>query len=130
GVDGERHTSDVVVAAYRKPEYSVEVTPARERYLLGEEVEMTVGAKFYFGAPVAGAKVKYEVFRSSDWRSQSWPDGEYDEEEYSEGEGDYGGEYGEPVGKGEAVLDGNGEAIIRFKAAPPDDDQSENEYEE
>jgi uncharacterized protein YfaS (alpha-2-macroglobulin family) len=80
-IGGESHTSDVTVAAYRKPEFSVSVTPEKPRYVraAGEQARVTVEGKFYFGAPVAGAKITYSVYREADW-SAEYPD-EYADEE-------------------------------------------------
>lgn len=118
-IRGEKHTSEIVVAAYRKPEFAVTVTPERKRYVRGEEVSMTVDAGYYFGAPVAGAKVKYYIFRDTDW-SAEYP-GDYaseDDEEPSPLDG-YEGYYGEMVSEGEATLDENGRAVVRFRAEVP-----------
>jgi len=133
-VGGEEHTHDIVVASYRKPEFSVEVTPAKPRYRRGETVEMTVSAQFYFGVPLAGAKVKYSVSREADWSGRyAGEDTEDDSAFYAEeaegegyeGEGEGGG-YGETVKEGELRLDENGKATIRVSSRPDDkaDDSS------
>jgi len=120
-VRGERHTSDVVVSSYKKPEFEVTVTPGKKRYVRGEVIEMTVAAEFYFGAPVAGARVRYEVYSEPDWAAE-YPD-DYG---YEEGEDDYfrarsyGDYYGETAADGETTLDENGRAVFRFTAAPPE----------
>ena len=55
-INGTKHTQDIYVASYRKPEFSADVTASKPRYLRGEMVEMTVEGKYYFGAPLAGGK--------------------------------------------------------------------------
>jgi uncharacterized protein YfaS (alpha-2-macroglobulin family) len=58
------------VEEYKKPEFEVTVDAPKEPVRLGEQVVATVQAKYYFGAPVVRAKVKYKVTRtnySSDW---------------------------------------------------------------
>ncbi len=52
------------VEEYKKPEYEVKVTPTKKRFLQGTAIEAEIEARYYFGEPVAGAKVKYVVYRS------------------------------------------------------------------
>jgi alpha-2-macroglobulin len=52
------------VEEYKKPEFKVEVAPAKPSYRVGDEIEIDIKAKYYFGQPVAGADVEYEVWRS------------------------------------------------------------------
>ena len=51
------------VEEYKKPEFEVTVEPARTHMKLGEQVTALIRAKYYFGAPVTDATVKYRVFR-------------------------------------------------------------------
>ncbi len=120
-VRGEEHTADFTVASYRKPEFTATVAPNQKRYTRGETVEMFVAASYYFGAPVAGAKVKYTVLRAPDWAARDAADyGDEDDEDAGEYENEYGGS-GEMVQEGAATLDENGHAIIRFTAAQADE---------
>ena len=48
---------------YRKPEYKVSVDAPKDPVALGDKFKATVRADYYFGAPVAGAKVTYKVTR-------------------------------------------------------------------
>jgi uncharacterized protein YfaS (alpha-2-macroglobulin family) len=65
------------VEEYKKPEFEVEVEAPREPVRLGEKITATIKAKYYFGAPVTHAKVKYKVLRSS--HSSRWyPRGDWD----------------------------------------------------
>lgn len=57
------------VAEYRKPEYTVTVTPVRKHYLAGEDVVFEVKADYYFGAPVSQARVRYEIRRENSYYS-------------------------------------------------------------
>ena len=52
------------VQEYKKPEYEVAVSTDKARYLQGETIQGTIRARYYFGAPVSGGKVKYSIFRS------------------------------------------------------------------
>ena len=76
------------VEEYKKPEYEVRVTPDKPRILQGEKVTATIEAKYFFGEPVAGAQVKYEVHRSQYWS----PFFEYEGDEFGEGDGGFSGE--------------------------------------
>jgi uncharacterized protein YfaS (alpha-2-macroglobulin family) len=55
------------VEDYRKPEYQVHVTAARQRVMQGESDSVTIDARYFFGEPVANAKVKYTVSVNQHW---------------------------------------------------------------
>ncbi len=117
-IDGEERTTDINVASYRKPEFEVAVTPGKPRYVAGEGMKLDIVAKYYFGAPVAGGKVSFEIYRSEDWSSEYNPyyEGEGYEGEGDEGEGeDYSG-YGEFIRDGEGELDETGHLTVNFPA--------------
>lgn len=65
------------VEEYKKPEFEVEVEAPKEPVRLGEKVTATIKAKYYFGAPVTKARVKYKVMRSS-YSSRWYPAGAWD----------------------------------------------------
>jgi uncharacterized protein YfaS (alpha-2-macroglobulin family) len=52
------------VEEYKKPEFEVTVDTAKSRAKLGEKVEAKISARYYFGAPVTEATVKWKVMRS------------------------------------------------------------------
>jgi uncharacterized protein YfaS (alpha-2-macroglobulin family) len=65
------------VEEYKKPEFEVTVEAPKEPVRLGEKILATIQAKYYFGAPVTHAKVKYKVLRSN--YSTTWyPKGLWD----------------------------------------------------
>ena len=67
---GHLGASHFRVEEYKKPEFEVTVEAPTEPVMLGEKIPATVRAKYYFGAPVVKAKVKYKVLRydySADW---------------------------------------------------------------
>lgn len=65
------------VEEYKKPEFEVGIDAPKEPVMLGEKITSTIHAKYYFGAPVLNAKVKYKVLRTS--YSASWyPVGRWD----------------------------------------------------
>src|SRR5262249_36980554 len=65
------------VEEYKKPEYEVTVEAPKEPVALGDPITATVRAKYYFGAPVVRAKVKYKVTRTS-YNSDWHPRGPWD----------------------------------------------------
>ena len=65
------------VEEYKKPEFSVKVTPAKTLARLGEKVSAKIAAEYYFGAPVAQGHVSYKIFRE-DYHHVYWGPGEYD----------------------------------------------------
>ncbi len=52
------------VEEYKKPEYQVTVKPVAPRVLQGSSIQATIEARYFFGEPVAGAKVTYVVHTS------------------------------------------------------------------
>lgn len=65
------------VEEYKKPEFEVTIESPKEPVRLGEKVPATIQAKYYFGAPVVKAKVKYKVMRQT--HSAQWfPRGDWD----------------------------------------------------
>ncbi|MCE5325169.1 MAG: alpha-2-macroglobulin, partial [Planctomycetaceae bacterium] len=53
------------VEEYKKPEFEVKVDAPTDPIMLGEKIEAKITAKYYFGAPVTKAKVKYKVLRTT-----------------------------------------------------------------
>ncbi|MER3472853.1 MAG: hypothetical protein C4335_02210 [Armatimonadota bacterium] len=112
----EELTGGFEVQEYRKPEFRVKMEPAQQVYLRGETVTFRLHAEYYFGAPVAHARVRYYLYKRYLW------DWEQEEDEYRElyaseedREMDYGG-YGELLTQGETTTDERGDAIIRVPA--------------
>lgn len=65
------------VEEYKKPEFEVTVESPGEPLLLGEKFKATIAARYYFGAPVTEATVKYKVLRTA--HDERWyPLGEWD----------------------------------------------------
>lgn len=53
------------VEEYKKPEYEVSIEAPSEPVKLGDKITALIKAKYYFGAPVTEAKVKYKVMRTN-----------------------------------------------------------------
>jgi uncharacterized protein YfaS (alpha-2-macroglobulin family) len=127
-VGGEKHTQGIVVASYRKPEFEVSVTPGKKTYVRGDTVEMTVSGKYYFGAPLAGAKVKYYVDRSVDWSAEYGDDYEQDEDQVDYRYYSHEPYRGRTENEGEIRLDDNGQATIRIPAEFSDEPNSPQQH--
>jgi hypothetical protein len=114
------------VAEYKKPEFKVKVTTPKNFVPVGEKTKFTVEAKYFFGAPVANADVKYYVYRSRYhhwWRGDEYDDGIGEE---AGAEGDEEGYYGygnDMVKEGEGRLDASGRLEIAFDVPPMDEKQ-------
>lgn len=104
------------VEEYKKPEYEVRVTPAKPRVLQGESAEATIEARYFFGEPVAGAKVKYAVYRSR-YYFPLWyePDDEEGGDDSSASADAADTDFGdEQILEQDGVLDADGKLTIRF----------------
>ncbi|RYG65802.1 hypothetical protein EON80_16650, partial [bacterium] len=109
------------VEEYKRPEFEVTVTAPQEAKRPGETVAARINAKYYFGAPVPNAKVKYTVRKSTwwagyrfptpyDWLYASWGVGQFDN-----GRRNIGGEgSGKIVKEGEVTTDAQGFAELTF----------------
>jgi len=103
------------VQEYKKPEYWVKVTPDKPRVLEGSTVTATIEARYFYGEPVANAKVKYVVHTSPKYY---WENEEAPEDMPSagaEGDGGEGGDSyygGDQVEEKEAKLDANGRLVV------------------
>ncbi len=53
--------SSFQVLAYRRPDYRVEVEPKHEDVVFGDTATATIRGSYYFGAPMAGAKVQWRA---------------------------------------------------------------------
>jgi len=65
------------VEEYKKPEYEVTVEAGKDHAKLGEKVEATIKATYYFGGPVTQGTVKYKVFRQ-EYTHNYFPAGRWD----------------------------------------------------
>jgi hypothetical protein len=77
------------VEEYKKPEYQVTVKPAVQRVLQGNSIQATIEAKYFFGEPVANAKVTYVVETTTHYW---WGEEDDDSDQAGNGEGDEGAE--------------------------------------
>src|SRR5579885_2347601 len=120
------------VDQYRKPEYKIDVKPNTTRVISGSKATATIAASYFFGGPVANARVKYTVFRSPDWslRYKLQPRPSYydyfdDWDDGRDSNYDYGGSM---VSEGFAQTDDNGEAQITFETQKITADATASHY--
>ena len=110
------------VEEYKKPEYQVTVKPASQRVLQGNSIQAVIEARYFFGEPVAGAKVKYVVHTLPHyWWDVEDPDenaaGGYDPADEGSSE-DSDDDYGESEQQEhEGILDTNGRLTVTLPVA-------------
>jgi uncharacterized protein YfaS (alpha-2-macroglobulin family) len=101
------------VEEYRKPEYRVQVTAQQKRVVQGATMPVTIDSRYFFGEPVANAKVKYRVYHETHYW---W--GEDEDSSSADDSGDTDGSY-EPSYNGDeeaektGKLDANGVLVIQ-----------------
>ena len=112
GSDISGESGTFYVEEYKKPEYQVTVKPVTQRVLQGNSIQAVLEARYFFGEPVAGAKVKYVVHTSQHY----WWDEDQDDADEAEGgqEGDDSGySYGESEQQEqEGILDAEGRLTV------------------
>ena len=102
------------VEEYKKPEYQVTVKVPVAHLLQGSPIQASIEARYFFGEPVAGAKVTYVVHAAQHWwwdEDEADENGEGDESAEANDEDESGYEYGESEQQEhQGVLDANGRA--------------------
>ncbi|MCP9496122.1 MAG: MG2 domain-containing protein [Pyrinomonadaceae bacterium MAG19_C2-C3] len=122
-VEGESVGGYFEVQEYKKPEYKVTVRPESKYATVGTQTKFTIEARYFFGAPVTRADVKYYVYRSRYYHWRTEDEDDY-ADEYSEssayGDEGYGGYDDDIVQEGEGKLDREGRLIVPFTVPAPD----------
>ncbi len=96
------------IEQYRKPEYKVEITPSKDFFINGDTAEFKVEAKYFFGAPVNGALVRYAFYeRKID---------DIDPALSGEDNGGSSGSYSRLKLEGEKYVDEGGSALLKVAA--------------
>lgn len=104
-------TGGFEVQEYRKPEFEVIVTPASRFVVQGTEAVLNVQARYYFGQPVANAKLRWVVSQQPYYSPFRWDDD-------ADGDEGGGGFYGDDqTAEGTLRLDADGKAQIRVPLA-------------
>lgn len=123
-VGEDRASSYFEVQEYKKPEFKVKVTGPKAFAAIGEKVKFTVGANYFFGAPVTKADVHYYIYRQR-YYHWWWDDSgdEFDDAAGPENEGgddvDFGYYGNDMVTEGEGTLNSRGEMVVEFQVPPP-----------
>jgi uncharacterized protein YfaS (alpha-2-macroglobulin family) len=112
------------VAEYRRPEFTVNVEPARSDVLAGDTVEATVDAEFFFGGPVSDADVMWSVLADTYIFDNYQGPGNYQFSDYSYDEAiqseSYVPGYGEVIANGTGKTDENGKFTLSLPASLDD----------
>ena len=115
------------VQEYKKPEFKVKVTGPKEFAAVGEKVRFTVGANYFFGAPVTNADVHYYVYKQRyyHWWWDADAGDDFDDEAGPDNEGgddeDYGYYGSDMVTEGEGTLNSRGEMVVDFEVPRPEE---------
>jgi alpha-2-macroglobulin len=107
------------VEEYKKPEYQVKVTPSAQRVLQGNKIQAVIDARYFFGEPVANAKVKYVVHTSQHywWDEEDADDsGEADQQSDDGSSDDYAWDQTEQQEQ-EGMLDADGKLTVSLPVA-------------
>ncbi|HZG53073.1 MAG TPA: MG2 domain-containing protein [Pyrinomonadaceae bacterium] len=114
------------VQEYKKPEFKVAVSTPQRFAPTGSEVKFNVSARYFFGAPVTRAEVKYYIYRERYYPDFADPEGDpidsfgVAEEEEPGGYDGGGGDYGDSMVKeGEGKLDAQGNFQVSFAVPQP-----------
>ena len=111
--EGSGPYANFEVAEYKKPEYKVTVTTPKEFAPAGSKTKFDINARYFFGAPVADADVKYYVYRSRYYPyfgDEEVESSSEDDDEYAQ----YGNYYSDLVSDGEGKLDASGRMSVEF----------------
>src|SRR5205085_1221263 len=115
---------------YKKPEYKVTVSTAQKFVPTGQTARFTVSARYFFGAPVTRADVKYYIYRERYYHyffdSEADPINDFGVEA-NQGAGaeedtsnDYSS-YGDAMVKeGDGKIDGSGNFTVDFTVPQPE----------
>ena len=110
----ELATAAFEVQEYRRPEFEVILTPEKRFVVQGEEVIATVQARYYFGQPVANARLRYVVNQQPYYSPYRWDEG---------AEGEEGSQYwygDDQRIEGNLRLDAQGRGQVRVPTAVDD----------
>ena len=128
-VGGGTARGNFEVAEYKKPEYKVTVSVPGKFVQAGQKANFSVDARYFFGSPVAGAEVKYYIYRS---RYYAWNYGDDSDEttDESDTEDEYSQFYhggDDMVQESEGALDARGHLSVEFQV-PQGDETDTSDY--
>lgn len=101
------------VEYYRKPEFFLNITSLKSELIAGQDTTFTISGDFFSGQPLAGQRVKYNVYAGDFYEYEYATD--YQNITYNlNNDFRYGIYAGNSVKSGTAVLNKNGQAIIKL----------------
>ena len=107
------------VANYHKPEINLSVDLQPTDVKVGQSIQASISARYFFDAPVAAMNVKWSLYSNPDTFSlPGYQVGKFDSYWYSPPVS----YYGSLLKEGEAVTDSNGEVKLTFSDLPAIDD--------
>lgn len=110
------------VAEYRKPEIDLSVTFATEQARVGDQLEATVSARYFFDAPAGNVPVTWALFREpAGFTLPEYQVGKLDLYWLSAYPGIRLGTFGEQVEQGEGKTNPEGELTLNLPTQPGDD---------
>lgn len=112
--EGNSPYANFDVAEYKKPEYKVNITTPKQFAPAGSKTKFDINARYFFGAPVADAEVKYYIYRSRYFAYFGDDEGLDHSEEYDEEYAEYGNYYSDLLLDGEGKLDASGQMSVEF----------------
>ena len=116
--NGSSSEGSFQIAEYKKPEYKVRVSAPGKFVASGTTTKFTIDARYFFGAPVATAEVKYYIYRS---RYYAWAGSDEDDEDQSADEdsdeetSSYYGYGNDMVKEGDGKLDSHGQMEVELE---------------
>jgi alpha-2-macroglobulin len=105
------------IAEYKKPEYKVKASAPAKFISAGSKTKFSIDARYFFGAPVANAEVKYYVYRSRYYPGW-WGQGDEDETDGDSGDDENSTFYGygsEMMQESDGKLDAQGHLDVEFQ---------------
>ncbi len=118
----------VNLAAYHKPDVKITTNVQPGHHIIGDNVKVDIDAEYYFGGPVAGAKVIVDVYRTPDWSQLAGADDpeldDVDDADESANDNQVqfdGGEYTQQITE---TTDTNGHATIEVPTRADNDPDS------
>ncbi len=117
------------VAEYKKPEYKVTVAVPGKFVQTGQKANFSVDARYFFGAPVTNATVKYYIYRSRyyPWFGEGESDDTTDEADTEDQYSQFYPRGDDMVQEGEGTLDAHGHLNVDFPV-PQSDENDTSDY--
>ncbi len=105
------------VAEYVAPEFQVNVTPAQDEVIQGDDIEVLVEADYFFGGAVSDARIEWSVLGEPyDFRPEGFGRYSFTDFDFDAGPGARFGSFGQEIASGEDTTDAAGEYLIRLPA--------------